>query len=231
MDGQDIEVVVRRNARAKRYTLSIDAATRNVRITVPRGGSEAHARDFANRQLNWIRTRLARLPDAISFVDGAVIPFHGEPHRLFHENRARGLVRIENRDGQDMPTIVVPALEPHMKRRLTDWLKKEARRALTAASEEYASRLGVKVTKITLRDPRSRWGSCAADGSLSYSWRLILAPPDVLDYVTAHEVAHLIEMNHSAAFWAIVKDVCPQMASAKTWLKTHGKGLHGIGVG
>ena len=90
--------------------------------------------------------------------------------------------------------------------------------------------LGVKVKRLSIRDQSSRWGSCTSAGSLSFSWRLILAPPYVLDYLAAHEVAHLVEMNHSARFWRVVGRVCGHVERAKTWLDTHGNDLHRYGI-
>ncbi len=115
-------------------------------------------------------------------------------------------------------------------RRVHDFLKREARRALTDASHRYADVLGVKVKRITIRDQSSRWGSCTSAGALSFSWRLILAPPYVLDYLAAHEVAHLVEMNHSARFWKVVAKICPATERAKRWLDTHGNDLHRYGI-
>ena len=117
----------------------------------------------------------------------------------------------------------------HLARRLTDWLKAEARRDLLAATHDYAEALEVKHRRVSIRDPASRWGSCSAKGDLSYSWRLILAPPFVLRYVAAHEVAHLVELNHSAKFWAVVRGLNPDVVSARRWMRTHGRDLHRYG--
>jgi predicted metal-dependent hydrolase len=119
---------------------------------------------------------------------------------------------------------------PHVARRVRDYLKREAKRELEAASRRYAEQLDVKIKRVSVRDQASRWGSCSTTGMLSYSWRLILAPPFVLDYLAAHEVAHLVEMNHSRSFWRIVGRICPNTARAKTWLDSHGADLHRYGV-
>ncbi len=125
--------------------------------------------------------------------------------------------------------ICVAGEKPHLARRLRDFLKREAKRDLDAASRKAAAQLGVTVKRISVRDQSSRWGSCSSTGVLSYSWRLILAPPFVLDYLAAHEVAHLVEMNHSRRFWALVERICPDMKRAKAWLDVHGSSLHRYG--
>jgi len=117
-----------------------------------------------------------------------------------------------------------------LKRRLADWLKREARRDLTLASERYAQAMAVSFHRLAIRDQASRWGSCSSDGSLSYSWRLILAPSFVLDYVAAHEVAHLKHMNHGVRFWRLVLTHCPMAPQARLWLRRHGVTLHRFGT-
>jgi predicted metal-dependent hydrolase len=119
---------------------------------------------------------------------------------------------------------------PHVARRVADFLKREAKRDLEAASRAAAEKLGVRLRRIAIRDQTSRWGSCSAEGVLSYSWRLILAPPFVLDYLAAHEVAHLVEMNHSRRFWRLVERLYPDVARAKAWLDAHGAELHRYGM-
>jgi predicted metal-dependent hydrolase len=102
---------------------------------------------------------------------------------------------------------------------------------LVQASDHYAAKIGRRVTRVTLRDTRSRWGSCTAEGALMYSWRLIMAPPEVLRYVAAHEVAHLVEMNHSNRFWAVVEGLYPGWQTQRAWLRSHGGALHGLRFG
>jgi predicted metal-dependent hydrolase len=130
----------------------------------------------------------------------------------------------------DERLLCVAGAEPHIARRITDFLKREVKNDLEAASARAAAALGVAVKRVTIRDPSSRWGSCSTTGVLSYSWRLIFAPPFVLDYLAAHEVAHLIEMNHSPRFWRVVERICPHVARAKSWLDAHGADLHRYGV-
>ena len=149
----------------------------------------------------WIAARLNRLPDAAPFAHGTVLPLRGVDHRIEHRRGARGTVWVETAR-RTSSLLCVAGEAPHLPRRVRDYLKREAKRDLEAASRAAAQALGVEIRRVSVRDQSSRWGSCSSTGVLSYSWRLILAPPFVLDYLAAHEVAHLIEMNHSRAVLA-----------------------------
>lgn len=223
------EVRLRRHAQARRYTLRIHAATREVMLTMPPRGSVKQATEFAHKHGAWIAARLKRLPQAAPFADGAVVPLRGVDHRIEHRRGARGTVWVEcGDDGANM--LCVAGGEAHVARRVRDFLKREAKRDLEAASRRAADALGVRVARVSVRDQTSRWGSCSTTGVLSYSWRLILAPPFVLDYLAAHEVAHLIEMNHSRRFWRLVERIYPDVKRAKAWLDAHGADLHRYGL-
>ncbi len=221
-------VRVRRHRQARRYTLRIHAATREVLLTMPPRGSLREARSFAQKHGGWIAARLGRLPKPAPFVHGTVLPLRGVDHRIVHR-RGRGTVWIEVGD-DGARSLCVAGDEAHVARRIRDFLKREARADLEVASRAAAEQLGVKLKRVSIRDQSSRWGSCSTTGVLSYSWRLVLAPPYVLDYLAAHEVAHLVEMNHSKRFWRLVDHICPQVTRAKTWLDVHGTDLHRYGL-
>ena len=228
-DSAVYAVRLRRHRQARRYTLRIQAATREVVLTIPPRGTLKEADAFARKHGGWIAARLGRLPEAAPFTDGAVIPLRGEPHRITHRGGARGTVWTEaGADGERL--LCVAGLSPHVDRRICDFLRREAKRALEEASRRFAGELGLTVKRVTVRDQSSRWGSCSTTGMLSFSWRLILAPGHVLDYLAAHEVAHLLEMNHSAKFWRLVQRLCPGHERAKTWLDMHGADLHRYGL-
>jgi predicted metal-dependent hydrolase len=228
-DGEVFPVRLRRHQRARRYTLRIHSTSREVVLTMPPRGSVKQAREFALKHGGWIAARLRRLPDAAPFAHGTVLPLRGVDHRVEHRRLARGTVWIET--GETIaPLLCVAGQAPHIPRRLRDYLKREAKRDLEAASQAAARALGVTIERVSIRDQSSRWGSCSTTGVLSFSWRLILAPPFVLDYLAAHEVAHLIEMNHSKAFWRLVERICPDMRRAKSWLDAHGAELHRYGL-
>lgn len=228
-DGEIYPIRLRRHQQARRYTLRIHSATREIVLTMPPRGSVKQAREFAQKHGAWIAARLSRLPQAAPLVHGTVLPLRGIEHRIECRHGARGTVWIEaGSDGVQL--LCVAGAEPHVPRRVRDFLKREAKRELEAASRRSAQALGVTMRRVSIRDQSSRWGSCSTTGVLSYSWRLILAPPLVLDYLAAHEVAHLVEMNHSRAFWRLVERICPEMRSAKAWLDAHGTELHRYGL-
>lgn len=227
-DGEIYPVRLRRHSQARRYTLRIHAASRDVVLTMPPRGSVKQAREFAQKNGAWIAARLRRLPDAMPFAHGTLLPLRGVSHRIDHRKSTRGTVWIET--GADMPLLCVAGEAPHLSRRVRDFLKREAKRDLETASGTAARALGVTVKRVSVRDQSSRWGSCSSTGVLSYSWRLILAPSFVLDYLAVHEVAHLIEMNHSRRFWRLVEKICPDMGRAKAWLDAHGADLHRFGL-
>jgi predicted metal-dependent hydrolase len=221
-------VRLRRHRQARRYTLRIQAATREVVLTIPPRGTLKEAREFAQKHGGWIAARLGRLPEAVPFAHGIVVPLRGVPHRIAHRRGLRGTVWTETTDGERL--LCVAGEAPHIDRRIGDFLRREAKRDLEAASLRFAADLGVTVKRVAVRDQSSRWGSCSTTGVLSYSWRLVLAPSAVLNYLAAHEVAHLIEMNHSARFWRLVKRLCPAHERAKVWLDVHGSDLHRYGL-
>ena len=226
--GQCISVKIRPNRRARHYTLNLGHSGADPVLTIPAGGSFAGARYFLERNTDWLLSRLSTKPAARPFRPGRMVPVRDVKHRIAHRPDSRGTVWIE--DGERTPILAVAGAREHLHRRLQDWLKKQARADLEDAVFYYAELLNVRPTSIRLRDPKGRWGSCSSHGSLSFSWRLILAPPMVLDYLAAHEVAHLREMNHSAAFWRLVRKICPQTDDAEAWLKGHGSALHAIGA-
>lgn len=222
IDGREVPVIVKPHAKARRLTLRINRMGDGAIMTVPRRTGKSEAERFALKSRPWIANQLAMRVPVVTIASGAEISLRGMPLRIEATGKSRGLVLHDISAG----VIHVPGQSLHLKRRLTDWLKAEAKRDLTAASERYALAMGVKLRTITIRDQKSRWGSCSSAGDLSYSWRLILAPDYVLDYVAAHEVAHLREMNHSPRFWRLVLTHCKRTRDAKNWLKQHGSSLH-----
>jgi predicted metal-dependent hydrolase len=215
-----VEITLRRSARARRFSLRVSRLDGTVTLSLPHGAREAEALAFARTQEDWLRAALARMPRMAEVAPGAMIPVEGRMLRL---DCAPGRVpRIEG------DSLRVPGDPGRAGARAAAFLKLMARDRLAEACDRHAARLGRPYARLTLRDTRSRWGSCAADGSLMFSWRLIMAPPAVLDYVAAHEVAHLAQMNHSPAFWAVVARLYPDHAAARRWLKAEGQALHAL---
>ncbi len=227
-DGEVYRVAINRSPRSRRFTLRVRAASRDVLLTMPARASMTAARAFAERHATWIGLRLARLPRPVAFEHLAKTPRRGVDHTIVHRPGARGVVWVEA--GEKGPLICVAGERPHVARRFGDFLKREALKDIEAAVARHASAIGVKPTRISVRDTASRWGSCSSAGRLSFSWRLILAPPWVLDYLAAHEVAHMVHMNHSPKFWAVVGRASPDVKRAEAWLKAHGASLHRYGA-
>jgi predicted metal-dependent hydrolase len=221
-------VRLRRHRQARRYTLRIQAAGREVVLTMPPRGNLGDAKAFAHKNGAWIAARLRRLPQSAPFTPGVIVPLRGVAHRIEHRPFARGTVWTEAGD-DGAHFLCVAGDRTHLARRVGDYLKRAAKHDLQAACRRYAADLGVAVKRVSVRDQTSRWGSCSSTGVLSFSWRLILAPPFVLDYLAAHEVAHLIEMNHSRRFWRLLLRLCPATQRAKAWLNANGADLHRYG--
>ena len=216
----EIEITLRRSARARRFSLRVSQATGAVTLSIPTRAREAEALAFARAQEGWIRAALARMPAVVGVGIGAELPFEGRMLRL-----APGAGRSVRVEGD---SLIVPGDADRAAARVSAFLRVQARNRLVAASDHYAAQIGRRVTQVTLRDTRSRWGSCTSDGALMYSWRLIMAPPRVLDYVAAHEVAHMLEMNHSDRFWAVVDRLFPGWQAERAWLKRQGGALQSI---
>ncbi|MGE0023080.1 MAG: M48 family metallopeptidase [Hyphomicrobium sp.] len=235
-------VEVRRHPGARRLTLRVSRTRRTVIVTLPVQCDLDEAGSFITRNIDWVRARLDSLPDLVPFSDGVFIPLRGEAHRVvFTGPSPRGapaqrapVERVETTGSHPEPRVYpelrVAGHKEHAPRRLKDWLTKEAHRHIDQRVTFHAKRLGVSAKRIAVRDQTSRWGSCSTTGVLSFSWRLIMAPPEILDYVAAHEVAHLVEMNHGPRFWALVAKTMPKLDDAKRWLQIYGMDLHRYGV-
>lgn len=213
-----IEVRLKRNSRAKRLTLRLSRTDGKATLTLPIRASVRDAEDFARRQEGWLRTQLNQLPEPTELGHGSSLLFRGVDLEIVPDQGRS--IRVEG------DKIHVGGT--HSGARLQAFVKTEARNAIVPAVERYAAQLCRPFNRITLRDTRSRWGSCSAEGNLMFSWRLVMAPPMVLDYVAAHEVAHLAEMNHSAAFWDVVRHLMPDYENHRHWLKINGAKLHAV---
>ena len=223
-------VEVRRHPAARRLTLRVSRTRRAVIVTLPVQCGIEEAGSFLHRNLDWVRERLDSLPEPIPFRDGILVPLRGVTHRVVMPGEMPRRRAVRRVDAHPFPQLQAPGELIAAARRLEHWLTQEARRDLEERVAWHADRLGVKPGRLSIRDQTSRWGSCSTTGALSFSWRLVLAPPAVLDYVAAHEVAHLREMNHGSRFWSLVRQTCPAMEEAKRWLRIYGMDLHRYGV-
>lgn len=213
----------RRSSRARRVSLRIDLAGGMVVVTLPPRATHKAGMALLMSHVDWVADRLAALPVAVQFSDGAVVPIHGVPHRIRHAANARGSAWIA---GNELHVTGAPEF---LSRRIRDFLRQEARRRLTALVLAKASRIGIVPRRVTMKDTFSRWGSCAPDRSIALTWRLVMAPGFVQDYVASHEVAHLRHMNHGRQFWALVDELTPHKRNAIAWLRVEGARLLRIG--
>jgi len=212
-----ITITLRPLSRARRISLRVSRSDGAVTVSHPSWTSADEALAFARSKSDWIRRTLetAASPAVLRF--GACVPVAGTMRRI---EPAPGRVPVLTDT-----TVALPGAEADIARRLAQLLRLRARDALAAACDARAAAVGRRYTALVLRDTRSRWGSCSAEGRLMFSWRLAMAPPAVLDYVAAHEVAHLVRMDHSAAFWRVVADLCPAYAIHRAWLRRDGSAL------
>lgn len=226
IDGDAVPVVVRRHAQARRLILRLDEHGSGALVTIPKHASFAEGLAMAQRKSDWIKRQLAKTPDTVVFGDGVEVPFLGSPHVIRHVPQGRGVQRIAGE-------ILVAGRTEHLNRRLTDWLKAQARSTINQRAHDKALEVDRRISKISIRDTRSRWGSCGAGGSLNFSWRLVMAPVHVLDYVIAHEIAHLVHRDHGAGFWALAESLTDtslgRMEDARAWLNAFGRTLHRYG--
>ncbi|MBC7768579.1 MAG: M48 family metallopeptidase [Phycisphaerales bacterium] len=227
IDGRRVPVKLIVNPRARHVSVRIDPVRREAIATAPSSRHLKRAAQFAAERAGWIAQELSRLPQGVLLTPGSSVPFRGVPHLLVYEH-GRTPPRIE---GGDAPRLIVPAPDMALfESRLLRFFKDQARDDLIDRVAVHAVALGVKPVRIQVKELRSRWGSCSVDGVLSFSWRLILAPPFVLDYLAAHEVAHLREMNHSRRFWTQVKRCLPEFETGRQWLHARGSELHAVGL-
>jgi predicted metal-dependent hydrolase len=213
----------RRSQRARRISLRIDPRGGVVVVTLPPRAGRAAGMALLADHADWLADRLAALPGAVVFTDGATVPLDGVPHPIRHVPGERGGAWLA--DG----AIQVSGEAIFLGRRVGDFLREEARRRLSRRVTAAAQAAGLTPRRITVKDTRTRWGSCTASGVLMFCWRLVMAPPLVQEYVVAHELAHLQHMNHGKAFWALVDALTPHRAAAMAWLREEGPRLLRIG--
>jgi predicted metal-dependent hydrolase len=246
-------VRVKASLRASRLTLRVDARIGDIVLTWPRGASEQGALRFITQHRDWIEQHRSKLPAPKVFAEGEVISVYGQDYeivrrdgrgsaQLRHPAAGRGLVVRSTfinggfaadqtppcggvADNKNVGHLIIHCRPEYLSRRVKDFLKEKAREVLEDVVGEKLSDINKKNVGIRVIDPKTRWGSCAPDGQMMFSWRLILAPPQVLDYVVAHEVAHRIHMNHSRKFWALCASLTEDAGASRRWLKANGNAL------
>jgi predicted metal-dependent hydrolase len=228
LPGIPLPVHVRRAPHARRLTMRLDAARQAIRVSIPPGVRMEEVARFVARHRAWLDERLRGAAPPSPFVSGGTALILGTPHLIIHDIEAgRGIER--GCDAQGRATLRLGGDPALVNARMVRFLKASALETLSAHAHTKAATAHVRLGRVSVRDVRSRWGSCSPDGNLSFSWRLIMAPPMVADYVAAHEVAHLLEMNHSERFWRLCDSLAADADAARRWLRCHGADLHRYG--
>ncbi|TYO90484.1 M48 family metallopeptidase [Oceanicella actignis] len=221
LERPSVSVTVRRSARSRRFSLSVSRIDGRPLLTIPEAASLDEARGFLERHAEWLSGALDRAPGALPVTEGMTLPIGGRPVVLRADPaRRRGAPALSG------DALLIPPSAAGPGPAVKTFLIARSRDALTPAARRHAAALGKAPARVTLRDTRSRWGSCTAEGALSFSWRLAMAPPAVQDYVAAHEAAHLVEMNHGPRFWALVERLRPDWREQRAWLRANGAALH-----
>ncbi len=223
--GGETEVRVRRSSRARHMLIHVDVIDAAAELVLPRYATLDEGIDFAHSKRRWISARLKETPPAVPFAHGARIPVLGETLRLCHADELFPDI------WQSKNQLIVSCPETELSDQVFAWLWTRAAKEIRTRARDKASQIGRNINGIKIHDPQSMWGSCTAKGSLTLSWRLVMAPEKVLDYVVAHEVSHLIELNHSRRFWGIVDELCEDVKDCRAWLRSDGPALHRYGVG
>ncbi len=219
LHGTPVPLDVQWNPRARKLTITVDHTQRQVRLVLPRRVSLKEGLAFCRKNADWIQNRLAALPSRIPFAHGSLVPLLGEAHRIHHVPDARRGV------WQEEGAVWVSGQAELLERRVTRFLRELAEKTIAPLARAKAVEVERAVGRVTLRESRTRWGSCSPSGDLSFCWRLIFAPAQVLDYVVAHEVAHLVHLNHSERFWKVCATLTPEVQAPRRWLVRHGQTL------
>ena len=222
--GRKFPLRLRYNSKAKRIILRVDQEHDGALITLPPGASEAEAFTLAQENSDWLIDRLEALPPKKMFADGQVLTFMGENITICHRYELPIGVKLVGSE------LFVSGNKKHLPMQILEWLRNCTRDVITPRALDMASRIGQKLNRVSVRDTKSRWGSCSVNGNLSFCWRLIMTPEWVLNYVIAHEVSHLLHMNHGPEFWSTVRSLDADPIHAKKWLNQHGVSLQRIGI-
>ena len=221
-------VTVKRSKRAKRVALRLDPVERVVNLVVPEKMSLKKAYFFAQEHEAWVKETLSKLATPVSFSHGVELPVFGDIVTI-NINHNPELKRTTLKQYDDI--LQVNTYQLDATNRITTHLKKLARSGLADMASEKAEIIGKEISSVSVRDTKSRWGSCSADSKISFSWRLIFAPYDAIDYVVAHEIAHLVHMDHSKDFWALCRSLSDNFVEGKYWMQNHGNELMRYGKG
>ena len=216
----DFQIKIRKSLRARRITLRACQVIGGLRITIPPHLTTSDLRNFINKNMNWVRSNLRKLSPSVSVMNGVIIPIKGKNRKILTDSSLKSSYLLKETE------LILPNTKGPMENHVKLVLKKIAEDYFRIICEDYAGMLGVKFEKISMRDPKSRWGSRSSERKLMFSWRLIMAPSEVGSYVAAHEIAHLLHMDHSGKFWAVVESIYPNYSDQRYWLRENGRSLH-----
>lgn len=226
LTDRDIAIALRRSARARRISLRVCARSGALELVLPRRAALEAGLRFASTQADWIERHAGRLVAPKPLQPGISLPLGGLEHVVEHARAMRGVSLDEA-----CRKIIVGGDPAHAPRRLRDFLARHARSAITPLAHEKAAAIGRRIARISVRDSRTRWGSCSSSGTLSFTWRLALTPDFVVDYLAAHEVAHLAEMNHGPRFWKLCQQLTgSDLAQSRAWLRANGPQILAFGL-
>jgi predicted metal-dependent hydrolase len=214
------QIKITKSSRARRITLRVCQVTGGLRVTIPSNLQFSILRTFLNKNLNWVRSNLRKLSPSVLITDGILLPIQGQNRKISMD------VNLANKYIFKETELILPKVRGPFEIHVKSVLKQIADDYFRITCDHYADRLGVTFSKISLKDPKSRWGSCSSDRRLMFSWRLIMAPLEVSSYVVAHEIAHLLYMDHSKKFWTTVGSIYPNYEDQRNWLRENGSKLH-----
>lgn len=219
------EVSVRKSIRARKISIKI-TPQKKVELVIPTRISIKKATIFLIDNKQWVLNKLASMKNInnIPMKEGANVIIEGKKYIIEHSGKIRGAPLLND------STLVVSGDKMLIAKKTEKFLKSLAKEKLTKHCDDYADKLGVSFNRISVKDTKTRWGSCSHSRNLSFSWRLIIAPAEVLQYVAAHEMAHILQMNHSPAFWQVVESIFPDYKNSRLWLKKNGHELHSIAL-
>ncbi|WP_085907883.1 M48 family metallopeptidase [Kiloniella majae] len=229
IQGQKLKVIVQPHPTSKKLSLRLVAGKAAVKVVCPPNYPFADILDFVERQKNWIADRLDKQTAPVSYEDGANIPILGRHHKIVRIEPGTKTHSQKGAAWLEANQLYIKSHTEHLPRRVRDFLKRQVRFEIDLRAREKAAKIDKKIAAIRIKDTTSRWGSCSTKGNLNFSWRLIFSPEEVLDYVVAHEVAHLEHMNHSPAFWALVDQLTDARKTSQKWLKLNGNQLMSYG--
>ena len=223
LQNRSYQINIKKDKRAKRIILKVSNIDGNISITLPKYESEKKGLKFLLKNQEWVLKQLNSFPKKVPFKNLSEIPYMGKMHKIIHLSKSGNLIYIYKNQ------IIFFGKKENLSKNIKSWLYGKAKNEIIKLANSNVSYLGKKYNKIYIKDLKSSWGICGPSGNISFSWRLILAPKHVMEYIVVHELCHLVEFNHGKEFWQLVTAIFPQRDLSQNWLKINGVKLHMIG--